>query len=111
MLAPEDAKVVRMVYNRFLENEVEGWTTIDDILEILEYLTDEELIIQVKVRMEEHKKGIRCKKEHEQSNCFAPFVYQAVESILTLEDLHPKNAYVLSYYLAMSEMGLILPIS
>jgi hypothetical protein len=44
MMTAEEAAIVKMVYCRFIENEDEGWSEIDDVLEILEYLTGEELV-------------------------------------------------------------------
>jgi hypothetical protein len=113
MMTKDQSEIVKMVYKRFMDNESdEEWDDIDNNLEFFSYLTDSELIKETKIKIKEHSTGVfRCRQEHDQQYCFAPFVLEAVEVIVALynetEVLHPKNAYILSYYLVMSEMGLI----
>jgi len=115
MMDEEEIEIVKLVYNRFMDNEDNQWTDIDNNLEFFSYLTDKELVKESKIKTYEHERGIRCSQEHGQVNCFAPYILEAVEIILKLYDetkeLHPKNAYILSYYLVMGEMGLIYPTS
>lgn len=112
MMSKEEVEVVKLVYNRFIDNEGEGWSGIDDILEMLEHLTEAELIKESRIKSKKHAKGIfRCTQNHKQEYCFAPYILEAVQAIIGLYeskgDLHPKNAYILSYYLAMTEMKMI----
>lgn len=108
MMTKEQSEIVKMVYNRFFESEGEGWSRIDDNLELLQFLSDKELISESKILYKKHSMGVfRCTKEHDQASCFAPYILEAVEAIISIEDLHPKNAYILTYYIAMSELNLI----
>lgn len=112
MMTEEEAKIVKLVYNRFIDSEDQTWTTIDDNLEFVDYLTDDELIREASIKADDHSVGVfRCKSSHEANFCFAPFILESVNSILSLNEktgeLHPKNRYILTYYLSMSELGLI----
>jgi hypothetical protein len=112
MMTPEEAEVVSLVYNRFMDNEERTWTNLDDNLEFFELLSDLELVREADVKRESHAHGVfRCMSDHEYQYCFAPFVLESVESILDLYDktkeLHVNNRYVLAYYLAMSEMKML----
>ena len=112
MMSNEQARIVRMVYNRFMENESDDWTTMDDNLEIFSWLSNEDLVRESKAKFKKHSKGtFRCGQTHDQSVCFAPHILESVEAILDLykstKELHLKNAYILSYYLVLSELKLI----
>jgi hypothetical protein len=112
MMTEEEAKIVKIVYGRFIENEDSTWTGIDDNLELFEYLNNEEIISETRIRIDDHSRGvIRCKSSHDESLCFAPKVLEAAQNIVKLYDetgrLHPKNKYVLTYYNVMSVMKLI----
>ena len=102
-----------MVYSRFMDNE-DGhtWTGLDDSLELLDWMSNLELAREASVEAEKHSRGVfRCTNDHDQQFCFAPFVLESVGAILDLYektgDLHEKNRYILSYYLAMSSMRMI----
>jgi hypothetical protein len=112
MMTKEQGEVVRMVYNRFIASEEETWTELDDNIEFISYLNNSELVKEVTIKYFEHSRGIfRCNQNHEQRYCFAPYVLEAVDAIITLyektSELHPKNAYILSYYMAMSELRIL----
>ena len=112
MMSKDEAETVKIVYNRFITNEDDSWTAIDDNLEMYGWLNNEEIIAHTKLKIDDHSKGvIRCKSSHDQSICFAPRVLESAQSIIKLYDetgdLHPKNKYLLEYYLVMSEMRLI----
>ena len=101
-----------MVYNRFMENEGAGWGELDDILELLGYLTDVEIVREAIFKYIQHSEGnFRCERDHDRSKCFAPHILEAVGAIIKLFEetgnIHPKNAYILTYYLAMTETRLI----
>ena len=112
MMTREESEIVKIVYNRFIESESGDWTDIDENLEFFSYLTEEDLIREAGVRKIRHSKGtMKCSQNHKSVECFAPLILEAVEAILNLYEktgtLHPKNAYVLNYYLVFSEIGLI----
>lgn len=112
MMSKEEAEVVKTVYARLMDSEEAGWSEVDENLEFFGYLTDKDLITESHVRLIKHSHGrFRCYKDHDLAHCFAPLILDAVESILKLSaesgELHPKNAYILTYYLAMSEMQMI----
>jgi hypothetical protein len=113
MMTKEQSDIVKMVFNRFIDNETETWTDLDSNLELFGYLSDEELIQEAKAKFSYHSEGsFRCLQNHNPDVCFAPFILEAVESILNLHDetrtaIHPNNLYVLKYYLVMSEMRMI----
>ena len=113
MMSKEEAETVKAVYNRLLDSEEQVWTDIDDNLEMVGWMSDAELITESKIRLAEHsKKGtFRCYNDHGTENCFAPTLLEAVEAIVLLSGqsgkLHEKNAYILSYYLVMTEMNMI----
>ena len=104
--------ILKIVYERFIDNEGNGWNEIDENLSYYEWLTDEDLIAEAGVKHSRHSKGIfRCKDNHEQIHCFAPVLLQAVTIILNVWNnekiLEDRYKYILQYYLCMSEMALI----
>lgn len=114
MMSKDESEMVKMVYNRFMESETEDWTKIDDNLEFYAWLSDSDLVKEAKIKYGPHSKGtLRCSQDHEQINCFAPRILEAVEAIIKLYDqkkqLHSNNAYILSYYLVLSELDMIYP--
>jgi hypothetical protein len=114
MMSKEESDVVKTVYARFIESEGDSWTGIDDNIEFFGYLSDSELIKEAEIKCSTHYgKVLRCTQDHEQQNCFAPFILEAVEAILNLYEktgeLHKKNQYIITYYLALSEMRMIFP--
>jgi hypothetical protein len=111
-MSEEETKTVKMVYSRFIENETQDWAKIDDVLAIIAELSNEELISESAIKYLEHSKGIlRCEDDHDHRYCMAPLILEAVGAILTLygetKTLHPKNAYILCYYLSLSELDIL----
>lgn len=115
MMTKDEKEIVQMVYHRFMENEECTWTDLDSNMEMFGWLTDQELIDESKIKIEKCKSGIRCDLDHEQQHCFAPLILESSEYIVKLYDkvknLHPKNAYILTYFLVMCEMKTIFPIN
>lgn len=112
MMTREESEVVKMVYSRFMQNEDYSWTEMDDELEMLSWLKDDELIQEAEIKYFDHSKGLfRCRHDHPMTSCMAPLILESVEAILALHDetgeLHPKNRYVLQYYIVFTEMKLI----
>ena len=114
MMSRDEYNLVKTVYNRFMSCEEEGtWGSLDDMMEHMEYLTDREVVIEAEFKMEIHiEKGIKCNQNHAVTDCFSPTILEAVKSIVALfnetNSLHPKNRYILSYYMALCEMNLLL---
>src|ERR1041385_1795790 len=111
MMTIEQIQTVKVVYNRLITSEEEDWSDIDDNLELCSYLNDQELVQEIRIKIEKHSKGIfRCVEEHPNSLCFAPLVLESAIAINELYEktgeLHIKNRYILMYYLALSEMKL-----
>lgn len=112
-MARDQAQIIKVVYERFIDGESLEWADIDCNLEFFDWLHDKELISEVKVKQIKHSKGkiFRCTSSHNQEDCFAPFILDAVTFIIDLWDntriLEEKHRYILLYYVSMSEMGLI----
>lgn len=109
MLNSSQSKNLLHIYRFFMESEANGWNAIDDHLEMLEWLDDSELYREADVLYSHHKnKNMGCNYTHKEgSYCPVKSILEAVESVLELhkdsENLHPKNRYVLAYYLALSQ--------
>jgi hypothetical protein len=112
MMTKDQSEVVKLVYNRLIESEDCVWTDIDYNIEFFNWLNDKELVKESQIKYDSHCGGVfRCSQNHEQEHCFAPYVLESVGSIISLfeetRSLHAKNRYILTYYLAMSEMKMI----
>jgi hypothetical protein len=113
MMNQEQVRVVAQVYRQFLSSEeTRGWEAIDDYLNNLGYIDDDQLVREAEVVFLHHKTGkARCDKDHPESECFVPKVVEAVQAILELYkeggQLHKNNRYVLEYYLAVDQAGMI----
>lgn len=116
MLSPEQSKNIVHLFNKFLDSESKGWSRIDDFLEMLEWLDDLELYRECDALYSIHKtKKMGCPYIHSEATiCFVNGILEAVEAIIELYketgSLHPKNRYVLSYYLALCQDGQICEI-
>jgi hypothetical protein len=112
MMSREEKEVVQLVYNRLIESEEEEWSNIDGYLELCSYMSDSELVTESSIKYVVHSQGVfRCSQEHDLSFCMAPRILDAVEAILALywqtKELHPKNRYILEYYLTMCELRML----
>lgn len=113
MMTPDQRKTVTKVYNHLLDNEKRGWDGLDDYIDCLDYLEDDQLYREADVLHQQHSKGIvRCQQDHPRENCFIPLLVEASSAILELyketNSMHPKNKYILQYYLAMQQVGMII---
>jgi hypothetical protein len=113
MMSSEQRKTVTTVYNHLLSKEDRGWDGLDDLIDMLEYLSDDQLHREADVVYTEHSRGkVRCKEDHAAERCLMPLLVDASAAIIELyketNSLHPKNRYILYYYLAMNQAGLIL---
>ncbi len=110
----DQAKSVKLVYTRLIENEdPDVWSELDENLDLVEYMNDSELITECIIKFEQHSLNgpFRCKVDHDAIHCLAPHILDSVSAIIDLwnetDDLHPKNRYILAYYLCMSELRFI----
>lgn len=114
MMTPEQRRTVVEVYNHFIESEKRGgWDVLDDYIVWLEILDDDQLHREADVVYYHHNLGsVRCREDHPKDKCFVPILVEAVGAILELYKdnghLHEKNKYILQYYLAMNQTGMIL---
>lgn len=114
MMTTEQAETVKKIYRKFFENEKANkeWTTIDESMWALSWLSDRETIDESKLAFDTQKSGDpKCAIDHPGKECFVPLVLEAVEAILTLYDetgnLHHSNRFILHYYLSLSYIGAI----
>lgn len=114
MLNPEQFQTVEQVYVRFMEGEeLAGWDEIDTQLEYLDYLDEEQIFREASVQVIYHESGkVGCNDEFCGQGCFAEIVVEAAEIICELFNntgqLTPKHRYVLEYYLALSQLKMIV---
>lgn len=113
MIPKEEYKVVVKVYQHLLESEKRGWDGLDDYMECLEYLDNDQLHRESDVIYSYHKGAtVRCQQDHAKEKCLVPLLIESVGSILELyketNAMHEKHRYILEYYLAMNQSGLIL---
>lgn len=113
MMSPEQRKAVSEVFNHLLESEKRGWDELDDYIQMLEFLDNDQLHREADVIFEKHSRSdVRCIQNHSKEKCFIPVLVEAVGAILEVYKenghLHERNKYILQYYLAMNQTGLIL---
>ena len=111
----EQQETVLKVYRQFVSSDCQDqqWTTLDTFMEALSWLEDPQVVIEAAVMVQLHAGGQpRCTQNHPIDQCFVPVIIDAVGYILDLYtktgNLHPKNRFILEYYLAVSQEGLIL---
>lgn len=114
MMTPDQVRIVAQVYRRFAESEDRPWDSLDDNLWPLEWLDNDQLHRECDVLLEKHRQGKpRCDVEHKKENeCFVPTIIDAVVAILDLYKktgyMHKNNRYILEYYLALTQIGMII---
>lgn len=108
MMSKDQENAVKLVYNNFYGHDMKrGWTEMDDLLDHLDFLTDEQTVMESEIQLFKHSEGqLKCSEDHGQSQCLVPDLMDAVNGIIELyqenEVLHPKNRYILHNYLAVS---------
>lgn len=115
MMTDDQRKSVLRAYDHLLskEKEKECWDGLDDCMWHLENLDDDQVHREADVIYCQHShENARCKQEHPKEHCFIPLLVDAVGAILELyketNNLHPKNRYILEYYLSMNQVELII---
>jgi len=113
MLNPDQSKIVSKSYLHLLSSERGGWSDIDEYLLLLDYLEDDQLFREASVLYDRHKNSVvSCTEDHPREACFVPLLVESSQYIIELfeetHNLHPKNRYILSYYLALDQAGMIL---
>ena len=115
MMSVEQEKAVREVYRNFIQHDYDrNWVPIDDRLWELDFLTDEQTILETEVQLYRHSSEngvLKCNENHGDSVCLVPQIIDSVNAICELWQenrvLHPNNRYILQNYLAISHEGLI----
>lgn len=114
MMTPDQVKKVTEVFRKFADSDLQQkeWSEIDDYMVYLDYLEDNQLILEATVIHYSHSLGkVGCGIDHP-NECFMPSVVEAVGSILILYSetgqLHKNNRYILEYYLTIDHMDLIV---
>lgn len=121
VMTEKETQAIKLVYDRFIRSESADWSDLnsdlESNLEFFGWLTDKELVNEVKVKQLKHSRGkiFRCTETHEKDeDCFAPYILEAIGYIINLWDktriLTEKNRYILLYYVSMAEMGLIFEV-
>ena len=113
MMTEEQRKLVVQVYTHLLEKENRGWDGLDDYLSYLEYLDDDQIHREADVIYSQHQNcTVKCPQNHSTDKCLMPIMVESVGAIIELfkdtGNLHEKNRYILEYYLAMNQSGMIL---
>lgn len=116
MMTVEQAQTVKSVFIRFNGNEFQDWTSFDETMVHLSWLSDEQLVIETQVIMEGHMNSdARCVTNHDSEQCFVPTILEAVSFIVNdysaIEEkkrLAKKARYVLEYYMALAQTGEII---
>lgn len=113
MMTPEQRKVMTNAYTHLMDKEARGWDGLDDCVVYLENLDDDQLHREADVIYEQHaKRQVRCQQDHPIEHCFIPMLVDASAAILELYKetnyLNPKSRYILQYYLAMHQVGMIV---
>lgn len=114
MMSDIQIKNITYLYTRFMESEINGWTDLDNYLESLSWLDDLQLYREAEVLYSHHKyQKMGCPYVHTEGTvCFVTNIMDAVEAITDLYkdtgNLHPRNRYVLEYYLGLSQDGQIV---
>jgi hypothetical protein len=116
MISSEQVKNITYIYDQFISSELKGWNELDNLLWALEWLDDSELYREAEVLYSYQKnKKMGCPYIHAEGTvCFVVRILEAVEAITDLyketKNLHPKNKYILAYYLALCQDGQICEI-
>ena len=55
MLTQEQSKNILYVYTKLIGNENEGWSVIDDLLESIQWITDQEISAEAEILYSHHK--------------------------------------------------------
>ncbi|NJO48230.1 MAG: hypothetical protein HC840_00780 [Leptolyngbyaceae cyanobacterium RM2_2_4] len=115
MMTKDQQETVLKVYRRFVDadNAETQWTNIDEQMSMLEWIEDQQLVIEAAVLIQLQSQGEpRCNQNHPVSECFVPSIIESVGYILDMYaqtgHLHAKNKFILQYYLAMSQVGFIV---
>lgn len=114
MMTKDQIQIVRSVFSKLAAADAAetSWTDIDEQMYFLEFLENNQLTIEAAVISNKHSQGNpRCGTDHPIEECFVPKIVEAVGYILDLYastgNLHPNNAYILKYYIAMNQVGFI----
>lgn len=112
-MSRDQEETVKLIYRSFLSHDYNRqWTPLDDYLHDLDYLSDEQTVLEVETQLYRHSQGtLKCAEDHGNGQCLVPQMMDGVNAICELwtetHVLHPKNRYILQNYLAAAHNGLI----
>jgi len=111
-MTSDQKELVRQAYSHLIGREDRGWDSLDDYIDYLEYLDDDQLSREAGVIYLSHAGAVGCGENHPREECFIPVLVEASAAILDLYaesgSMHEKNKYILQYYLAMNQAGMIV---
>lgn len=104
---------INSIYKAILNNESEEWTSLDELLELLSFLDDDQLHREADVILFRHSLGqTRCPIDHPINECNVPKIVAGVGFILEFYQetgkMSKSNRYILEYYLALAQSGMIV---
>jgi len=109
----DQEEAVKLVYRSFLKHDYNRqWTDLDDYLHSLDYLSDEQTVLETETQLYRHSQGVlKCNEDHGDGVCLVPQLIESVNAICELwtetKTLHIKNRYILQNYLAAAHHRLI----
>lgn len=112
-MSEDQARSVKEIYRNFISHDYNRkWTKMDDILWELDFLSDEQTVLETETQVYRHSLGnLKCSEDHGESTCLVPQLMDSVNAICELYQengvLHPGNRYILHNYLAVSHQGVI----
>ncbi len=108
MATKDQVRTVAHVYKKLIEMESMGWSTLDDHMEMLDYLDDDQLHREASVLLKKHKEDrFRPELDVPNPDLLVPMIVESVATILGLYNstgvLDEKCRYILQQYLALTQ--------
>jgi len=114
-MTQEQVNITNYIYNHFNNADLQEskWTVIDEYMSYLDYLEDNQVVIEAEVKLEEHLSGSpKCKDHDRKHNCLVPKIIEAVKILINnnknKKKLQSKDRFTLQYYLAISQAKFIV---
>lgn len=113
----KETEIVNFIYKSFYDTDLkeQKWSVIDEYMSYLDYLNDQEILVESEIKLKEHLSGDpRCpfEEEHKKHKCIVPSIIEAVKILIDsnngLKKIDIKDRFVLQYYLAISQAKYII---
>lgn len=114
MLNSDEQKNIDLVLTHLRGiDDNDRWDKVDDYMSYLEWIDDSQLMIEVKVLFDKHVSGDpRCTSSHSKENCLVPYLLDAVDCILAVNEefnsISSGHKYILQYYVTLTAIGEIV---